>query len=716
MRSVLIVNHSGEKCGVYQFGAQLFGVLSLSDRFCWTYVDCLDAEDLFQKIEVEKPDAVVFNAIESLTMPWLTSGVLDAVQAIKFCVFHEVYQAGADAKDSSLFDFFLAPDPYLVPRNPRILPVPRFFLSRLTELPPLPEVFTVGSFGFATPGKGFEQLCALVSEQFERAVIRINIPWHDREDMCSADQISRIEEACHKSVTRAGVELNVTHEFFDHGGLLRFLAGNSLNAFLYTETGDRGLSSCIDHALAAGRPIAVSRSTMFRHMHGLNPSVCVEDLSLRQIFENGTACLEPLCRSFAPTAAADRWAEAIAEGLERHALRKSVPDGRGFNKILDDRSRHAYSKALDDLKRFSPEILARSYPQANIQQAFTLDTVERLAKSFEHPRILAVGSFEDESVAALRSKGYRVRGIDPGINVDLNDFYLSPENEPESYNIVVCVSVLEHVADDALFVRQVADLLEPGGVAVFTVDFLEDCWPDDPKPAVDFRLYTSDDILLRLMPVIPDCGLLDMPTWRDGGPEFTLENCTYNFAAWVFRKMPVLPFEYKDGAFTRLRTTPWKTQLVIPFPPDLTLPSEHRTFFHEYRPKYADVGLLIVLLRTLLSEVRNGAETIGRNSAETNRWRTVIGALFLAAMNREPLPPEASHWVEVGRREGLLAVVRGIVTAPEAQLQAIQKTPGVTILKHTFKRMAKAVVSGRFLQQVKSLVESVLPLLKRPRQ
>ncbi|HMK33850.1 MAG TPA: methyltransferase domain-containing protein [Desulfomonilaceae bacterium] len=636
MTSVLLVNHSGEKCGVYQFGSRLFSVLRCSDKFRWIYADVRDENDFVRCVQAENPDAVIFNSYGALTMPWLTLDVLNAVHAVKFCVFHEGCQELADAAVPAGFDFYLVPDPYLIPRNPLILPVPRFTAMPLTELPPQPPVFTIGSFGFGTPSKGFDRLCALVNEQFDRAVVRINIPLHDRKDIVGDRELKGIEKAARRAITKSGIQLILTHDFLDDEGLLRFLAGNSLNAFLYTATGMRGISSCLDYALVAGRPIAVSRSTMFRHLHGLNPSVCVEDLSLRQIFENGTTHLEPLCRAFSPTVAAAQWAGAIDEGMARHALRRSSPDGRGFNKILDDRSRHAYSEALDDVRRLAPDIMARKISGSEIQQAFALDTVERVSRTFENPRILAIGSYEDPTVATLRAKGYRIRDIDPGIDLDLNDFYLSPESQPESYNIILCVSVLEHVEHDALFVQQVADLLEPGGVAVFTVDFREAYMAGDAKPGVDFRLYTSYDFLSRLMPVVPDCGLLDNPSWGDGAPDFTYEDTTYNFASWVFRKVPLLPFEHKDGAFTRLRTTPWKSQLVVPLPPDMMSSGEDSPFFPEYRPRFAN--------------------------AQHHVLSAVIESLYQGLINRKPSYSETARWLEFFTREPMSLILKDIVS------------------------------------------------------
>ena len=97
--------------------------------------------------------------------------------------------------------------------------------------------------------------------------------------------------------------------------------------------------------------------------------------------------------------------------------------------------------------------------------------------------------------------------------------------------------VLEHVGDDRAFIRMTADLLAPGGIAVFTVDFSNRYPSVGRKPAADFRLYTTVDLRDRLMAAAPDCGVIDTPSWQDGVDDFDYDDCCYAFASWVFRKL-----------------------------------------------------------------------------------------------------------------------------------------------------------------------------------
>jgi len=72
------------------------------------------------------------------------------------------------------------------------------------------------------------------------------------------------------------------------------MAGNDLNVFPYAELPQKGVASSMDMALSVRRPVAVTRTYMFRHVYHVQPSICVEDLSLKEIMANGTKPLEPL--------------------------------------------------------------------------------------------------------------------------------------------------------------------------------------------------------------------------------------------------------------------------------------------------------------------------------------------------------------------------------------------------------------------------------------
>jgi len=532
----LLVSHKGEHCGVYQYGRNLFDVLTKDQTINWSYVECAGFEELKTAVHDAKPDVILFNHHPS-TMNWLTTAPMSELGATLFGVLHQVTQEIADGASVVPFDFLICLDPTLVPRNPGLLRAPRFLPAPPAKSPQPPEVFTIGSFGFATPGKGFDRLCGLVNDQFDRAVIRINLPRHDDPGIVPESRFAETVEKCNKAITKPGIELQATSHFFDNAQIVEFLAANTMNAFLYDDMSS-GISSCVDFALASGRPFALTRSAMFRHMFHVNPSIFIEDRDLIDIAEGDTSMLKALRDAAAPEKVAAELNRSMIRAMRAREASRATPDGRGFNKILDDRSRTAYSDAINDLAQHVPDMLARKIERANIQQGFALDTAQRFLAECPNARILAAGSFEDTAVASLCELGFQIDEIDPNVNgMTLLDFYRAPGARLGSYDLCLSVSVLEHVADDEQFVRIISEFLRPGGLAVLTVDFKESWRPGQIKPIVDHRLYTTHDLRDRLINAMGECALVDPPIWSEGVEDFEYEGSEYGFAGFVFRKL-----------------------------------------------------------------------------------------------------------------------------------------------------------------------------------
>src|SRR3954462_1296488 len=179
--SGLFISHGGNRCGVWQYGRNLFDLLASRSDIDWSYRECDSEDALLSQIDCCEPDVVLFN-YQGSTLPWVTGFLMRNIGAISIGVFHESNQHLIDVYRGELFDFWLCPNPSIIPRNPRVLRVPRFLPAQRTGAF-APDVFTVGSFGFATPTKGFERLCRLVNQQLDEAIIRINMPPHDKPEI-----------------------------------------------------------------------------------------------------------------------------------------------------------------------------------------------------------------------------------------------------------------------------------------------------------------------------------------------------------------------------------------------------------------------------------------------------------------------------------------------------------------------------------------------------
>lgn len=591
---ILFVSHPEKNCGVHEFGKSVSVVLKSSAVYDFIYVECGNMGDLHAAIQQFQPAVIIYNYHIS-TLPWLTEKIIHTkykalnkdIRIPQVGIMHEVTRGRADAANNFLFDYHIAPDPTLLLKNPIVFKTGRLVPSYENKLT-VPSVLTIGSFGFATPNKGFDQIVKAVQNEFDQAIIKFNIPSADFGDK-DGSNAARLAEECRKLITKPGISLLVTHEFWDHQGVLNFLAGNSLNIFLYQDSTNRGLSSTTDYALAVNRPLAVSDSIMFRHLHTIKPSIVYGDSSLKQIIENGTSYINALKEEWnAPNLMWDyeRIMNAILRKEAHQSLHNeyvpvlkkitrtirrllglstvkenwlrnteaetedvltvdhtqkynpvSIPSDTPLNRILDNTARELYKPAIAKLTELVPLTMAKKIAEANVQQAFVFDTVYRLLKDYTNPKILCVGSYEDTAAMTLKRMGVEIEEIDPVLNYYLQEYYTKPSTLKNSYDIIFSTSVIEHDPDDESFIKCIEGLLKPGGKAVITCDYKDGWQQGDPKPEVDARFYTMNDLLNRLPNYIPQCRLVDSPQWECKYPDFNyLGKYQYSFASFVVQK------------------------------------------------------------------------------------------------------------------------------------------------------------------------------------
>lgn len=203
-----------------------------------------------------------------------------------------------------------------------------------------------------------------------------------------------------------------------------------------------------------------------------------------------------------------------------------------MNTILTDTWREFYKPIIKELFQHCPEMMARKLELANVQQAHTFAKTREFANI--QSKILCVGSFEDTAAETLIELGYNVVGIDPALNMDLTTFF---NQTKEKFDVIFSTSVIEHVPNDDEFIDQICKLLAPGGYGVLTCDFRNDYKEGDPKPGEDVKLYTKQDLLVRLYKVLIDnnCFLVGEADY-DYPPDFHYGIYTYSFATYTFRK------------------------------------------------------------------------------------------------------------------------------------------------------------------------------------
>lgn len=288
--TVLFVTHPQRACGVHQFGRQILDVLAASRRYRFVPAEIATLEELDAARASVRPDAMIVNW-HPITFPAVPPAAFKATRLPIVALMHEITDDMVRDPTALPFDRCIDHDPSGWRENPRFVrscrPLP-VYVNRFAP-PPLP---TIGTFGFAGPTKGLESLVLRVQEEFDECLIRMSLPFNAFGDT-DGTKSRATARSCRALLTKPGIRLEVSHEFRTLPRVLDFLARNSLNAFFYVEQQGRGISSAVDLAIAAGRPVAVRRTSMFRHVTAAVPSICVEERSLRDILAAGTAPLAP---------------------------------------------------------------------------------------------------------------------------------------------------------------------------------------------------------------------------------------------------------------------------------------------------------------------------------------------------------------------------------------------------------------------------------------
>ena len=251
LKKILFVSHKKARCGVYEFGKNITDALQHSQCYQFIRAECSSLIELHAAINKHAPDSIIYNYHPSV-LPWVATKIgpklfrsnITSIKIPQIGIIHEINQYVADTATSyrkkyllgspyrlinSLFDFYIAPDPTLMLLNPHVYKTGRLIPSYQNSFPP-PLIPVFGSFGFATPKKGFEKIVQLVQEEFNEAIIRLNIPAADFGDKIAVNA-QVIAEKCKSLIVKPGIQLMVTHDFMDNKTMLDFLAQNTINLF-----------------------------------------------------------------------------------------------------------------------------------------------------------------------------------------------------------------------------------------------------------------------------------------------------------------------------------------------------------------------------------------------------------------------------------------------------------------------------------------------------
>jgi hypothetical protein len=255
--------------------------------------------DNFQKVldyaQNFDPDVIIYN-YSTTTMPWVTSGRwrlgLRAKQILRFPDGSQKTVDDFSPDNWGGFEYLLMDDDVVNTKSSK-----NVFTTQRLMAPYVPrttyidqDVPIIGFQGQLVPHKGLHNVVKQVQHEFDEAIIRVHSPHYHYGP--GAQVWNYALNLAKKAIYKPGVRLEHSTDIKSNQEIVDFLAENTINCYFYDYLDGYGLASATDYALAAKRPFAVTRSHQFRNYWDSDPSILIENNSLKQIISNGLKPLE----------------------------------------------------------------------------------------------------------------------------------------------------------------------------------------------------------------------------------------------------------------------------------------------------------------------------------------------------------------------------------------------------------------------------------------
>lgn len=279
MPNVLFINHPQKECGVHNYGVNVSNILKMGTSYSFIYLECSQAPEVLAVVQQYSPSHIVYNYHPS-TLGWIRAMVPNiASRGIKqLAINHEPTLELPPGLTASI-----SQDPSFVEHDncyKTVRPIIQFAGT------PYPQRTTISTFGFTFGNNDFVRAARTVNEQFDEALLRVNIPYAhfgDADGRSAREWDAKIRAV----VTKPGIELLITHDFKTTPQLLDWLSESTLNIFAYQLSYGRGCSSTFDFALAVQKPVAITTSYQYKHFQSFLPEINFEHNALQSIIAKG---------------------------------------------------------------------------------------------------------------------------------------------------------------------------------------------------------------------------------------------------------------------------------------------------------------------------------------------------------------------------------------------------------------------------------------------
>lgn len=281
-QKIAFVMNSSNKCGVYEYGKMTLSNLQKSNKYEYVLIEASNEEEFYSKYSGNY-SAAIWNCGP---FDWMIN-ILSRISENDIPQFvitgHGAYYRFPNIKQHFVCNPLFYKDQYISLERPLIK------FENLNNNPPK-EIIKIGSFGFGGWNKNFTGIVETVNKQFlEPVIINFNISYSDYFEYNIERGLSHIiAEKC-RQIANRNVIVNISHEYMDMETTVRFLNSNDINIFLYEDNIGSGISSCVDFALMAEKPIMVNKSNSFKNINW-KTELLYEHNTIKEVIGRG---LEP---------------------------------------------------------------------------------------------------------------------------------------------------------------------------------------------------------------------------------------------------------------------------------------------------------------------------------------------------------------------------------------------------------------------------------------
>ena len=221
-----MLNSAKKRCGVYQYGNNIFTEISKINNLNSKIIDVANQHEYQKAVSQNKPEAVIFNYYPA-TMPWLNSTITKSLNSKRLGFLHEMNEQIVSELNNELFDMHIVPDPTLNSNRKDVFQAPRLVKNYCNYFPE-PEIPTFGSFGFGFANKGFERIIDLVQGEYDIANIKFMMPFNEVVEK-NGNFAREVADKCRARVRKKGINLVINHDFLNEKDLIDSLAQNTAN-------------------------------------------------------------------------------------------------------------------------------------------------------------------------------------------------------------------------------------------------------------------------------------------------------------------------------------------------------------------------------------------------------------------------------------------------------------------------------------------------------